>query len=572
MSLTSITLDPLSAEALQHTTLLANLIPATVTFQSAGHVLIIGPEDRVRLAAAQLGDMRSCTLVINQAITRTDDAHLAQVMIAAEQTEALACYHATHIELSGYLGQFMVSIEAPQHSLPLQLLPKNSGQSHFDLVLDLADSATLNLELLPAGYFHIGDPELGDNATKLVDALAQLPELIGHFDKPRYVQINSDICAHSGSGLSGCQRCLTVCPADAISSDGQHIQVDTHLCHGAGSCASVCPTGAMQYDQPTAKVLQDYLHRLLSRYQQLSNQAPVILFHDGSGGTALLQQLQQLPAGVLPIELEEIAVAGSELWLAALAWGARQVIVLTHEATPASLRAVVESEHQTLTSVFNACGIALERLQLLALDADTSLALVLPEMVAASAALTPMPSAAFGTKLAKRDTFYNALDHLNGCHTGCTERLDIRQVPYGQVVVDTDKCTLCLSCAALCPAQALQDGGEQPALKFTEQSCVQCGLCEQACPEGAIRLQAGILLDRGQRQQQQVLKEEVPFECITCGKPFATHSVITKMTNALAGHSAFAGSAIERLKMCEDCRVKDMFSDIIADPEKQLRV
>jgi hypothetical protein len=39
------------------------------------------------------------------------------------------------------------------------------------------------------------------------------------------------------------------------------------------------------------------------------------------------------------------------------------------------------------------------------------------------------------------------------------------------------------------------------------------------------------------------------------------------MLGRLAGHSMFQGAAIERLKMCADCRVIDMYS---ADNERKI--
>ena len=55
-----------------------------------------------------------------------------------------------------------------------------------------------------------------------------------------------------------------------------------------------------------------------------------------------------------------------------------------------------------------------------------------------------------------------------------------------------------------------------------------------------------------------MLKQEEPFCCIRCGKPFGTKSTIERVTAKLAGkHWMFAGdvSRIEVLNMCEDCRV-----------------
>ncbi|WP_352289750.1 4Fe-4S dicluster domain-containing protein, partial [Psychrobacter sp. GW64-MNA-CIBAN-0177] len=80
----------------------------------------------------------------------------------------------------------------------------------------------------------------GQDSALLADAIANIPDLIGEFDKPRYVRVNSDICAHDKHGLNGCNRCLNFCPADAISSVAHKIEIDPYLCHGAGSCTNAC--------------------------------------------------------------------------------------------------------------------------------------------------------------------------------------------------------------------------------------------------------------------------------------------------------------------------------------------
>ena len=60
---------------------------------------------------------------------------------------------------------------------------------------------------------------------------------------------------------------------------------------------------------------------------------------------------------------------------------------------------------------------------------------------------------------------------------------------------------------------------------------------------------------------QETLHEEAPFECVVCGRPFATRSVVERMTEKLQGHRMFQGEALRRLQMCEDCRVKDVYAN-----------
>jgi len=118
---------------------------------------------------------------------------------------------------------------------------------------------------------------------------------------------------------------------------------------------------------------------------------------------------------------------------------------------------------------------------------------------------------------------------------------------------------MCLSCVSACPASALQDNVLLPQLRFIEKNCVQCGLCATTCPEDAIEL-APRLATGPQRKEARVLNEMQPYACIRCGKPFGTLKAIEAMLGKLAGHSMFQGAALERLKMCADCRVIDIYS------------
>jgi hypothetical protein len=58
-----------------------------------------------------------------------------------------------------------------------------------------------------------------------------------------------------------------------------------------------------------------------------------------------------------------------------------------------------------------------------------------------------------------------------------------------------------------------------------------------------------------------VLAEQEPYLCIKCSKPFGTLLAIENMLSKLSGHAAFQGAAADRLKMCSDCRVIDMYSN-----------
>ena len=93
---------------------------------------------------------------------------------------------------------------------------------------------------------------------------------------------------------------------------------------------------------------------------------------------------------------------------------------------------------------------------------------------------------------------------------------------------------------------------------------MQCGLCRATCPEKVIRLVPR--LDPAAWSAPAVtVKQEEPFPCIACGKPFGTRSSIERIVARLADrHWMFAGASARRIdvvRMCEDCRVEAVMNE-----------
>ena len=93
-------------------------------------------------------------------------------------------------------------------------------------------------------------------------------QMIGEFEKPIYVKYDEDLCAHSRNKVDGCSRCLDVCPAEAIQSLGDHVNIDPAICGGCGLCGAVCPSGAAQTAYPPADHLFSSIASLLNHYRE----------------------------------------------------------------------------------------------------------------------------------------------------------------------------------------------------------------------------------------------------------------------------------------------------------------
>lgn len=495
-----------------------------ISFESRGRCLLIGP-------AAVLNRLipRLSTLELYAAAT---DEHVI------EDGETVTIIRQRLSELSGWLGAFHARFG--EHELSV------------DLVLDLSESPGIQSKVAPLGYF-----APGDDPQVLAEALQQLPELVGEFDKPRFFDYKPDICAHSRRGVSGCSNCIEACPAEAISSGGDLINVNPNLCQGCGSCTVVCPSGAISYALPTLDVSIKRLRQMLQEYHSYQSQPPQLLIHDENLGQQQLEAYDYPFADdVLPFSIEEIGALGQPFWLSAFAYGVSRIVVWDAGSHDDHDWQELQRSMQESNAMLAEMGLSDRRIEYLhSRDIDT-----LQTVLSQSPQVSEIEAARFAGINDKRRMTTMALSHLHEQAPEKPERMTLTaDAAFGEILVDKQACTLCMSCVSVCPVGAVVDGVDKPQLHFIEDLCVQCGMCETACPEDAIDLSPRYVFDRNQARQKRLLHEEPVFNCISCNKPFATQKMIDTMIGKLADHPMFQGQALDRLKMCEDCRVKSMF-------------
>jgi len=485
-----------------------------VGFNSAGRIIAVGED-----AALKSCDHLPKSLNLNRVSSSGDGSR---------------------IQISGYLGEYVVSLTDKQG---------NVTSSKADAILDLHAQPIINREMLPAGYFHVSVADLGN-----AELIEELENLQGEFDKPRYFEYDPSICAHGVNGKIACRQCIDACPAEAIQSLGERIEVNSHLCQGGGSCTTVCPSGAIRYLYPNIRDNGQRLREMLRVYREQGGARGVVVFHaDSYNPDSYLQEYDNL----LPVRVEELASVGMDLCLSALVYGAAQVVLLVDEEVPSTSLANLDAQLDWLQAIL--AGLGLDPLCVATCSVNSDIADV-GSGCSVEVAIYDMPDS-------KRNAIFQALDHLVNClHPELAEVELPASAPFGDVVIDAAKCTLCMACVGACPGKALQDGSnrEVPEVFFIENQCLQCTGCVITCPEQAVTLMPRIIFDRETRNRSRSLNSDTPFACISCGKAFAPTSVINKMQEKLKDHYMFSNArALDRLKMCEDCRVVD----IVEDPE-----
>ncbi|WP_370261309.1 4Fe-4S binding protein [Limnobacter sp.] len=575
----------------------ADPVPAVI-FKSSGRVALVCPDERFMAQASVLAKTLSVDLLVEQPLAVALPAqralnvlgmkvnkvqgHLGAFELEVQKTNPVdmelctrcgACVEACPTQ-SISSSNFLVNLDSCDKTgacvkacgdfQAISFADMAERQTReYDMVIDCTPQGLLADRQPPLGYWHVGQSE-----QLLMEALLESVQTVGEFEKPKFFEYKSSICAHSRSSKAGCNACVSACSTKAISPKGDKIEVNPNLCLGCGACTSVCPSGAIQFSYSPATSVGRAVKAAARVFRQNKGRKFEVVFHSAELPHNWLEegkkQARQVHAqgrlsdfALLPVEVHHSASVGPDAWLSALAFGVDRVSIVqsageaTHYAEP------LAAQVGWVNAVLQGMGLG-PRVRLLHVGAAAEL------FVDHSLPASGVAPANFELSSNKRTRLEFALEHLAD-HASKVHGFNVEQpialaapAPFGAIAVDQQKCTLCMSCTSACPASALIDNPEKPQLRFIERNCLQCGLCVSTCPEGAVELKPQLSLGAMAREKK-VLNESQPFHCISCGKAFGTKHMIESMLSRMSGHSMFERNA-NRLKMCGDCRVSDMFS------------
>jgi ferredoxin len=254
--------------------------------------------------------------------------------------------------------------------------------------------------------------------------------------------------------------------------------------------------------------------------------------------------------------------------LAAFRLGAAGVALLGCEDCPHGDRTGLPREMELTGQILDAFGLESGRLRLFTAAADTR-----PDVIAAldrfASQLAPSPIRfagrgyqGGGNRQVLADCIETFIDQTKREPGGLTVQPGD---PFALPLVDEERCTLCRSCATVCPSHAFRFDVERQRLSLKVVDCVACGLCEGVCPEDAIVLRRELYLERG-ALEEQVLVEDETVLCAQCKQPYVNKKALDAVESKVLGLASlldtFQGARSGLLRMCPDCRAVEAVQEM----------
>ncbi len=423
--------------------------------------------------------------------------------------------------ISGHIGNLTVTVDDEENDVQL-------------LVSQLVWFDAPSMAFLQSGTF---DPL----SSSLQEVISTLRNNINEYTYKKFITYDSSICQYHERREEICSKCEEVCPTVAIAKDDatKHLTFSQIDCLGCGGCVSVCPSGAIDYT-PTSR---ESLYEMSKFY---SGHIPLVIPEKMD-----IQNLTiDLKANVLPLMIEGEKFLHEQSLLTLLQESGSQVIFYTDFLSKGTKDSI-----SILNQIYqNKYGV----------DAIL-LAMSEEELKNALESAQSVENSRFTfnhSNSRKREIFSIRLQHIVG-----EDDLGVittgEHIHYGQVLVNEDKCTLCLSCVGACNVDALVADARDNTLRINPSLCTACGYCEVSCPEKeCLSIEKDVIYLNPTWFSENVLAQDELFACIECGKEFATKKAVEKIANMMAPIFAKMSKTKERtLYCCEDCKAKLMIKE-----------
>lgn len=431
---------------------------------------------------------------------------------------------------------------------------------------------------------------LGFYTTVDAATIAAVESLLDGVEKPAHLDLEMDVCAAGAQSQSGCNECVEACPHGAVERPTiDSVLFDEVACQDCGACTSSCPTGAVRLREPSNRRIAREVEALLTTddgdgllfdrgHEGIDTEVVAFVCSEQAASTLheygrrAASDAGEAYAPILPVRVNCTDSVGEAHVLHALAAGADGVAIVgcgdaCLHSGPDPKAALVDRLDTAAVDL----GLG-ERVGFFTPDPDdlASFADALDSFVD-SLNPSPVPSGeheATGEIESDRpnpdfdshgwtlESVRAILEHIE------PEREIIRGLKdFGRMNVN-DACTLTPTCSTLCPTDAIRR--KEGDLQFNHEHCVNCGLCEEGCPETAITMETGLdlslLPENRDGESWMTVHEGEMLECAQCGEEFTSKASAEKIAGEVGDLvSGIAPEGENVFEYCGDCRAKLLY-------------
>jgi ferredoxin len=344
--------------------------------------------------------------------------------------------------------------------------------------------------------------------------------------------VHQERCTKVRNRNSSCQRCVDACTSGALSFDEGELVVSAELCVGCGTCATVCPTEALEARNP-ADV--EFLHSCTAVFDAGQREivvacSPLLDAERDGYDRSLVVEVRCL-GRVDETVLATLTAMGSDKIICAHASCAscsnsrgEQTYLLVQKTYRALMQAWDYQDMMQITAGLPKHVKLSKRLARKTNDVDgisrrefftqvrlgakarmaSTLEKVIPAeglAVSSPGQHTPSKPAVHVTRVMRDGTLPHfipnrrerLLEQLNRLGSPTADYLDTRL--WGHMSFDRELCSSCRMCATFCPTGAIDKFDDEDGtigIEHYPADCVQCRLCQDICPTGAARLQSKV--------------------------------------------------------------------------------
>ncbi|MBK1992046.1 4Fe-4S dicluster domain-containing protein [Campylobacter sp. 2018MI35] len=352
-----------------------------------------------------------------------------------------------------------------------------------------------------------------------------------------YITYDLSICQYHQRRSEHCAKCAEICPTTAILKDDERRELEFSQidCLGCGGCISICPSGSLDY----APMPRNSFFEIANLYKGYK----ILIIPKKMS----LENLElNLKEDILPLMIEGEKWLSNMHFLTLLQNSGANLVFYTNFVSKGSNEAI-----NLLNTIFER---KFNKKAIFVAKDKQELENVLEKLEFIQGLSFELHSNFLTTRelFAKRLEHLIADDDLGRVESG-------EWLRYGQVLINPDTCTLCLSCVGACNVGALIADSKENALKFNPSLCTTCGYCESSCAEkDTLKLvRSGIELNKDYFKYHTLAKDEL-FACIECGKEFATKKAVEKIANFMKDKFGNDENKIKTLYCCAECKAKVM--------------